>query len=497
MQTLLTSSQMRKADEYTIVNKPIASVDLMERAAEAFISAFILHEPNCQTKISIFCGKGNNGGDGLAIARLLYSKGYNALEVFIADFSVKASEDFMENHKRLQETNVVIKHLVDPDQVQGLQTEVIIDALLGSGLNQPLSGKFLSLVELINAMNKKTYAVDVPTGFFADGATPLIYEGIQAYLTITFQRPKPNFFFPESAYATERFEVVDIGLDETYIEQQQGEYLLVGVEDIKALIKPRKAFSHKGIYGHALLIAGDINTMGAAILNAKGCLFAGAGLTTLSVPASGLSTLNAVLPEVMYLDREDISEKNLTKYNAIGIGSGLGSTTTAKTLFEQVLDLHRPLVLDADALNLMAGYPALLHKLAPGSILTPHRKEFDRMFGEHLSWYDRLLTARIQAQRLQCVIILKNRYTFIIDGGNRVYINPTGNPGMAQGGMGDVLTGVLTAFMAHGKSALDSAILSCYLHGKAGDDLVVDHFNVTASQVAENIPLITRHLICY
>ena len=245
-----------------------------------------------------------------------------------------------------------------------------------------------------------------------------------------------------------------------------------------------------------MLIAGDTNTMGAAILNAKGCLYAGAGLTTLSVPVSGLSTLNTVLPEVMFLDRADLSEKNLIKYSAIGMGSGLGSTATSKILLEQVLDLNRPLVLDADALNLMASYPALLHKLAPGAILTPHVKEFDRLFGEHLSWYDRLLTARIQAQRLECVIILKNRYTFISDGGKQVYINPTGNPGMAQGGMGDVLTGVLTAFMAQGKTALQSAMLSCYLHGKAGDDLAADHFNVTASQVAENIPLITRHLIC-
>jgi hydroxyethylthiazole kinase-like uncharacterized protein yjeF len=497
MQSLLTSEQMRNADEYTIAQQQITSVDLMERAAEAFVRAFILYEPNRHTRIAIFCGKGNNGGDGLAISRQLFHQGYTALQVYIADFSVKESGDFTENYKRLQEIDLSIKHLVDPEQALGLQTDVIIDALLGSGLNQPLSGKFLSLVDLLNATNKKIYAVDVPTGFFADGATPLTYEGIQAYLTICFQRPKPNFFFPESAKATEKFEVVDIGLDEAYIERQQGEFLVVGVEDIKALLKPRKAFSHKGTYGHALLIAGDTNTMGAAILNVKGCLYAGAGLTTLSVPASGLSTLNTVLPEVMYLDRDDISEKNLAKYNAIGIGSGLGSTANAKILLEQVLDLQHPLVLDADALNIMATYPALLHRLAPGSVLTPHVKEFDRLFGEHLSWYDRLLTARIQADKLQGVIVLKNRYTFIIDGGKQVYINPTGNPGMAQGGMGDVLTGVLTAFMAQGKTALESAMLSCYLHGKAGDDLAVDHFNVTASQVAENIPLITRHLICY
>ncbi|MBG6235392.1 hydroxyethylthiazole kinase-like uncharacterized protein yjeF [Pedobacter sp. CAN_A7] len=496
MQTLLSSEQMRNADDYTIAQQQISSIDLMERAAAAFVRAFILHVPNLQTRISIFCGKGNNGGDGLVITRLLYQQGYPDLQVFIANFSDKASPDFIQNERRLQETGLVAKTLVEPGQFQNLQTEVIIDALLGSGLNQPLSGKFLSLVQQINALNKKIYAVDVPTGFFADGAMPLTYEGIQAYLTICFQRPKPNFFFPESAKATDRFEVVDIGLEETFIEEQQGEFLLVGVDDIKALHQPRKSFSHKGSFGHALLIAGDTNTMGAAILNAKGCLYAGAGLTTLSIPASGLSTLNTAIPEVMYLDRADIREKNMAKYHAIGMGSGLGTSTAAKALLELVLDLHRPLVLDADALNLMANYPALRHNLAPGCILTPHVKEFDRLFGEHLSWYDRLATARVQAQRLKCVIVLKNRYTFIVDGGKQVYINPTGNPGMAQGGMGDVLTGVLTAFMAQGKTALESALLACYFHGKAGDDLADDHYNVTASQVAENIPLITRHLIC-
>jgi len=496
MQTLLSSEQMRKADEFTIAQQQIDSVDLMERAGEAFVRAFMIKEQDCSKRIMIFCGKGNNGGDGLAIARLLYQKGYTALKVFVADFSPKESSDFSANYERLEKLGLPIIHLTDSEQFTSHQTDVIIDALLGTGLNQSLSGKFLGLVQLINKLNKKIYAVDVPTGFFADGAMPVVYEGIRASVTICFQRPKPNFFFPESEKATETFEVVDIGLDEEFLEQQAGEFHLIGVEDMKELLKPRKPFSHKGTYGHALLIAGDVNTMGAAILNAKGCLYAGAGLTTLSIPSAGLSTLNTALPEVMYLDRAEINEKHLAKYHAIGMGSGLGATAPEKILLEQLLDMRLPLVLDADALNLIANYPALRHKLAPGSILTPHVKEFDRLFGDHLSWYDRLLTARIQAEKLQCVIILKNRYTFIVDTEKQVYINPTGNPAMAQGGMGDVLTGVLTAFMAQGKTALASAMLACYLHGKSGDDLAVDHFNVTASQVAENIPLITRHLIC-
>jgi hydroxyethylthiazole kinase-like uncharacterized protein yjeF len=496
MQTLLTAAQMRMADDFTIANKPIASVALMERAAEAFFLAFITDEPDRSKSIAVFCGKGNNGGDGLVIARLLYSRGYTNLKVFIPNFSAKQSNDFLTNLWRLQETPVDIVEITEPDDIKAMQAVIIIDAILGSGLNKALEGKFEQLVQIINDLNRKVYAVDVPTGFFADGQLPEDYNGIKAFKTICFQRPKINFFFPESVRATEHFEVLDIGLDENYIQSQPSYFRLVEASDIQAMLKPRKAFSHKGTYGHALLIAGNTNTMGAALLASKGCLYAGAGLTTACIPASGLIALNTALPEVMALPRvEHFEIDKPEKYLAIAIGSGLGTTEESKNLLERVLDLKKALILDADALNLMAQHPALQEKVSAGSILTPHMKEFDHLFGAHANWYDRLQTGRKQAAKLSAVIVLKNQYTFVIDVDGMVYVNPTGNPAMAQGGMGDVLTGVIAAYAAQGLPALHAALTACYFHGKAGDDLAEDHFNVTASQVAENLPAVVQRLL--
>ena len=495
MQTLLTAVQMSAADGHTISNKPIASIDLMEKAAAAFVTAFLRDDLSKEKAIAVICGKGNNGGDGLAIARMLWQQGYPDLKVYVLGLFEKHSTDFSTNLARLQELPVEIVDIVAAEEITGLQPAIIIDAILGSGLNKPLAGELERVVHEINRLNKRVYAVDVPTGFFADGPLPAAYNGIKAYKTICFQRPKINFFFPESLKATEHFVVEEIGLDEEFIQSQNSPYLLVELADIKHILKPRKPFSHKGTYGHALLFAGATQTMGAAILNAKGCLYAGAGLTTLSIPESGLSTLNTALPEVMYADRKEVFHK-IDKYNAIAIGSGLGTSPAAVSLLEEVLRLNRALVLDADALNLLAAHQGLQELLSPGCVLTPHMKEFDNLFGQHATWHDRLETARQQAEKLQLVIVLKNEYTFIVSREGEVFINPTGNPGMAQGGMGDVLTGVITALLAQGLSAEQAAVAACYIHGISGDDLAVDHFNVTASQVAENIPKICRHIIC-
>ena len=494
MQKLLTAAQMKTADAYTIDSKPISSVDLMESAAAAFVAAFLREDISKEKAIAVFCGKGNNGGDGLAIARKLFVEGYKNLQVFVLDLFPKQSPDFTANLGRLKELPVGMTEIKEPEEIIGLEAEVLIDAILGSGLNKPLEGKLEQVVQQLNKLNKKVYAVDVPTGFYAEGVLPSPYNGISAYKTICFQRPKINFFFPESLAATEHFVVEDIGLNEDFIQSQNSPYQLVEIQDIKRLLKPRKPFSHKGTYGHALLVAGAKQTMGAALLNAKGCLYAGAGLTTVSIPKSGLRTLNTALPEVMYADRNEVMEK-MEKYNAIGIGSGLGTSPAAKDLLQDLLLLKKAMVMDADALNLLAQHQGLHDLISPGSVLTPHMKEFDHLFGAHSCWFDRLETARVQAKKLQIVLVLKNQYTFILSPEGMVYINPTGNPGMAQGGMGDVLTGVITAYIAQGFPVVEAAIIGCYVHGVAGDDLAVDYFNCTASQVAENIPKVVRHII--
>lgn len=273
-------------------------------------------------------------------------------------------------------------------------------------------------------------------------------------------------------------------------------YKLVTVQDVKRLLKPRKSFSHKGTYGHALLIAGQEQTMGAALLCATGCLYAGAGLTTASIPVSGLTALNTALPEVMYLSREALEDaSNLEKFNSIAVGPGLGKDEPVAALLEAAFARNKPLVIDADAINLLAKDPEQLSSVPAGSVLTPHVKEFDGLFGEHHTWFHRIQTGREMAKKHQIVIVLKNEYTFIIDQRSNVFINQTGNSAMAQGGMGDVLTGVIAALIAQGYSSADAAVLAVNVHGSSGDALATTRFVVTATQVAKHIPEILKNLL--
>lgn len=275
------------------------------------------------------------------------------------------------------------------------------------------------------------------------------------------------------------------------------DFTLLNASAVGGLLKPREQFSHKGTYGHALIIAGAQQTMGAALLSAMGCLYAGAGLTTLCIPESGLTALNTSLPEVMYLPRDDFfnAADELKKYHALAIGPGLGKDDHAKAVLTNLLRLKRAVIADADALNLLAEHAFLYESIAIDSVISPHMKEFDYIFGLHRNWFDRLETARKRAREKKIIIVLKNQYTFIIDQKGQVYINPTGNPAMAQGGMGDVLTGILAAFIAQGYPAKDAALLSCYVHGMSGDTLANELANVRASQVAKRLPLSIKSLI--
>jgi hydroxyethylthiazole kinase-like uncharacterized protein yjeF len=273
-------------------------------------------------------------------------------------------------------------------------------------------------------------------------------------------------------------------------------YKQVMAQDMKRLIKPRKSFTHKGTYGHVLIVAGQEQTMGAALLCAKGCLHAGAGLTTACIPASGLTALNAALPEVMFIDRDAITAAGKTdKFTVVAIGPGLGQEADAQAILKQLFEKQKPLVIDADAINLLAKDQELFKQIPKGSVLTPHVKEFDGLFGEHHAWFHRIQTAREMARKYQIVILLKNEFSFVIDQNSNVFINPTGNSAMAQGGMGDVLTGIVAAFMAQGYAAQDAAVLACYVHGGSGDELAATRFCVTASEVAKHVPHILKNLL--
>jgi hydroxyethylthiazole kinase-like uncharacterized protein yjeF len=493
MLPILTSSQIRQTDAYTIQHEPILSIDLMERAASAFMGWFINRYHETSLTVAIYCGTGNNGGDGLAIARMLIEHGYKNISIRITRFSAKSSPEFDENLIRLQKLAIPFLEIHPQGDLPVENAEVIIDALLGSGLNKPLTGSYLNLVNYLNSLKKVVIAVDVPTGLFTETAIPANATILHAEVVITFQQPKLNFLLPESAPYMDCFEVVNIGLNKGYIQSLNSPYQLTGARDVKHFLKPRKSFDHKGTYGHALIIAGQPQTMGAALLCSSACAYAGAGLTTACIPESGLIALNTSHPEVMAVIRKDqgIPDIKWDRFNVTAIGPGLGTSAESLTLLKEALDKSsKAMVIDADALNILAQNPELLTMIPKGSILTPHMKEFDRLFGEHNNWIERLQTLTTKTAELGVYIILKNRYTVIGTPFGKLYFNPTGNPAMASGGMGDVLTGILASMLAQMYTTEEACIIATYVHGKAADQLALPNRlrNVLATQIIEQIP---------
>ncbi|MGN6396263.1 MAG: NAD(P)H-hydrate dehydratase [Mucilaginibacter sp.] len=500
MLPLLTSPQIREADAYTIANEPISPVDLMERASRAFVSWFCNHFPDKKNAITVYCGTGNNGGDGLAIARMLNEHAYKSISVVIARFSDRASDDFNANLKRLQQSSIPVTELKPGENPPDENSPVIIDALLGTGLNKPLEGDFKRLANYINGLQRTVVAVDVPTGLFSEGEIPADAVAVKADLVITFQQPKINFLLPDSARYIDCWEAVNIGIVENFVRSLNSPYQAVEEKDVRKMLKPRHRFSNKGTYGHALIVAGQEETMGAALLSASACAYAGSGLTTACIPKSGLTALNASMPELMAIPRNsaEVPAIEWDKFSAIGVGPGLGKGEDAKALLADILtNYEQPVVLDADALNLLSANREFWFQLPENSILTPHMKEFDRLFGEHKNWWTRVQTGIEKAKEYKVNILLKNDYTIIISPDGKVYFNTTSNPAMASGGMGDVLTGIITSLLAQKYSPEEACVIGAYIHGKAGDELALPgRLNVVLpSQVAARLPLTMAKLL--
>lgn len=494
MKPLLNAQQIHDADAFTIVHEPITSLDLMERAAKAFEQAFTGRYGDTEKSIAVYCGTGNNGGDGLAVARLLTDYGFEKVDIKIARFSEKASDDFSANLQRLRETGISIKEFKSVNELADERADIIIDALLGNGLNKPLAGEYALLVQQINNWHKTVIAVDVPSGFYGEGEIDLDAIVIESDLAITFQQPKINFLLPESKSAIKDWVAVDIGIDQNFTQQLNSPYQYLEEADIKKILKPRERFSNKGTFGHALIVAGQPETMGAALLCSSACVQAGAGLTTACIPQSGLIALNSYMPEIMAIVREGDVQPNIdwAKFTTMGIGPGLGKDDNALALLTDILTNYaKPVVIDADALNILATHKPLWACLPKGSVLTPHMKEFDRLFGEHQNWWQRLQTAKQKAKELQIFIVLKNDYTIIASPDEKLYFNSTSNAAMASGGMGDVLTGIITALMAQKYSPLEACLAGVYLHGKAGDDLALPAklWVVLPDRVAAQVPV--------
>jgi hydroxyethylthiazole kinase-like uncharacterized protein yjeF len=470
---ILNASQIREWDKYTTTNEPVASIKLMERAAAACVK-WLLENNYTKRHFTIFCGKGNNGGDGLAIARLLAAKG-STVTVYILENGIPGSEDFQQNLTKLKK-----KPVTDIHYIQGEEHfhpfsygEIIIDALFGTGLNRPVEGLAQKLIDYINASGCEIISIDMPSGLYADESS----KGnttIHATHTLSFQCYKPAFLVAENARAVGNVHVLDISLHQQFYNDLFTTYEITDTEIIKAIYKPRNRFSHKGHYGHAALIAGSTGMMGAAVLAAKGCLRSGVGKLTCYTPKTGYEIMQISVPEAMcsiagFKDYIEVAE-GLSTFNAVGIGPGIGLYESHFQLLQSVIAQYKkPIVFDADALTLIAQNKDLLNQLPPYSIITPHPKEFERLFGKTNHDFETLQLVQTKAKEHKLVIVLKGHHSFIATPGGKGFFNSTGNAGMATGGSGDVLTGILTSLLAQGYGEVEAAILGVYLHGLAGD----------------------------
>ena len=503
MQKVFSIPQIREADRYTIENEPIASVDLMERAARACYTWMVSNIKDLDTAtVMVVCGMGNNGGDGLALARMLTTAGVEVV-VYIVALSDKGTPDFEINKQRLSNMDVNVCHVFSAEDILfSSSVDIIVDAVLGSGLTRPLEGEMAKIIQKINAFEAEKIAIDMPSGLFADRSSVgnMVFR---VHHTLTFQFPKLPFFFPENEQFVGQFHVLDIGLHRQYIAQTPTSmYYVADVEMPSALIR-RPKFSHKGTFGHALLVAGSMGKVGASIFAAKACMYMGCGLTTVHLPTDAVGCMQVAFPEAMVsIDSDDniftSFPADMNKYTAAGVGPGLGTDEKSIAALKDFLSLwNKPLVLDADALNMIAmRKEEMLPMLKPYTIITPHVKEFRRWVGEWDNDFDRLEKQKSLAKDLNIIVVLKGANTSVCCPDGEVYFNSTGNPGMATGGSGDVLTGVITSLLAQGFTAKEAAVLGVYLHGLAGDKAAerVGQVSMTASDICLGVRQVMKDI---
>lgn len=468
---IFSSSQIKEWDAYTIKNEPITSIDLMERAATACCK-WLIGKNFGQYHFRIFCGKGNNGGDGLAIARLLIEHQCN-VTIYILEFGNMGTADFQTNLERLHQCTTDIHFIQSADFFPSFNdNDIIIDALFGTGLNKPPGEISKELVEYINTSNCTIVSVDMPSGLYADKSS----KGnavINASITLSFQDHKLAFLLPENEQHCGEVHLLHIGLHKDFEAKEESAFELIDEECIRSIYKPRKKFAHKGDFGHAALLCGSYGMMGAAVLSSAACLRSGVGKLTTYSPTCGYDILQTTTPEAMCIVTGEeylLSADDIEKFDAVAIGPGIGLYPSHQELLAQVFKKSgNPIVIDADALNIIAQHKKLLHLIPASSVLTPHPKEFERLFGKTENDFERLQLALTRSKEFNVFILLKGHHSFISTPEGKGYFNNTGNAGMATAGSGDVLTGIITGLLAQGYSSLQACILGAYLHGSAGD----------------------------
>lgn len=471
---IFSAAQLHKADEATTKKHNITQLELMEHAGTQIFNWLHQRMQGAQVPIHIFCGIGNNGGDGLVVGRKLIEAGYK-VEIYVANFTDKRSKCFLINYDRVKSiTKKWPKLMTSAEDFPQINSEdIIIDALFGIGLNRPPEDWIKELIQYLNEQKSFKLSIDIPSGLYPDKALEDAEAVIKANHTLTFQSPKLAFFLPETGKFVPYYEVIDIGLDPEYLQKTESIAQLISKQEAQQFYKQREKFSHKGTYGHALIVAGSYGKIGASVLSSRAALQSGAGLVTAFIPECGYEVLQASIPEVMVLtDKEDdlITEVIYDfEPTIIGVGPGIGTKKeTVSALQKLFSEAKAPLVIDADALNCISENTSLLKVLPKNSVLTPHPGELKRLIGDWTDDYDKLEKTQKFSEEKEVIVLIKGAHSITVVG-KQLYINNTGNPGMATGGTGDVLTGMITGLIAQGYDALLATLFGAYLHGRAGN----------------------------
>jgi NAD(P)H-hydrate epimerase len=490
---IFSADKVKIADSYTIKYEPISSINLMERAANAAFEKILEIYPE-SVNYSVFAGPGNNGGDGLVIARHLFLAQKN-INVFILNISKNFSSDFNINLKRLSDINFnnifYIENEIDFPEIS--ENDIIIDSVFGSGLSRNIDGLAKTAIEKINNLKNQIIAIDIPSGLFGEKNSHIEQTIIKANHTLTFEFPFLSFFFPENIDFVGNFHVIPIGIHRKFINETETNFYYIEKEDIK--LKTREKFSHKGTYGHSLIIAGSYGKAGASVLSLRAAHRIGAGLVTGFVPKCNYKIVQISSPETMLII--DDSKKFLSKmpdieiFNSIAIGPGVGfSELTVQMLEELIKSSKIPLVIDADAITIISQNKDFLNYIPENSIFTPHPKEFERLVGKSENNFERLKLQQDFAKKYKCFVILKGANTMTVTPEGKCYINSTGNAGMATAGSGDVLTGIICGLLAQKYSPEEACIYGVFLHGQAGDFAKFHKCEnaLIASDIIENLP---------
>lgn len=443
----------------------------MDRASAAVVGWLLDHFPE-ETDFIVFCGPGNNGGDGLSVARQLLEKGFK-VRIFVLT-SDRYSEDHRLQSERLQAKNIPVTILESGEGFGEIHPDaVILDALFGTGLTRAVKGLPAVLIQWINSLPNTVISIDMPSGLPADGL-PQNEVVVCAGYTLSFQCPKVAFLASENEVFTGKWFLLDIGLHPGYTALESSVYTFVNKRFVQNILPPPRAVhAHKGQFGHACILGGSETMAGAPLLSAGACLRSGVGLLTLGLPETATLAANIRHPEVMCAPKSEwMLHAFYEKKTAVAAGMGWVPDAFHGHLLKWLIsNVQAPLVLDATALQMLADHKEHLLTRPPGSItvLTPHIGEFRRLAGATTDTFDRIEKAREMAAAYQVYIVLKGAFTQIITPGGLVYCNGTGNPGMAKGGSGDALAGLLAGLLAQTVNPIESLITGVYLHGLAGD----------------------------